>query len=212
MIAVPRERIAYQAGLLGLVTLVVVSLLLLADRLTAPAIALRQAEDLRGSLTQIIPAELYDNDLLENRLELELDGLPVTVYQGRQGDRVTALAWQLAGPGYAGDINLVMGMDRDGRILGVRVVSHSETPGLGDKIEVAKDPWILGFQGRSLGDPPPGQWAVKKDDGSFDQFTGATITPRATVAIVKRGLRFFANHRQRLLDPGTLTTPQENAP
>jgi electron transport complex protein RnfG len=86
------------------------------------------------------------------------------------------------------------------------VLSHAETPGLGDKIEVAKDPWILGFNGLSLGDPPESEWAVKKDGGRFDQFSGATITPRGVVGAIKDGLSFFQTHRTELLNPPTITT------
>ncbi len=95
---------------------------------------------------------------------------------------------------------MIMGVDRIGTLLGVRVISHAETPGLGDKIEASKSDWILKFNGRSLNDPPPTGWAVKKDGGIFDQFTGATITPRALVGAVKNGLEFFAAHRLALLD------------
>jgi electron transport complex protein RnfG len=87
----------------------------------------------------------------------------------------------------------------EGRLLGVRVVKHAETPGLGDKIEIAKAKWILDFNGKFLGDPPPEKWAVKKDGGVFDQFAGATITPRAVVKAVKQGLEFFASHREEIV-------------
>jgi electron transport complex protein RnfG len=92
-----------------------------------------------------------------------------------------------------------MGVDTQGRLLGARVVKHAETPGLGDKIEPAKSKWILDFDGKSLNDPPAEKWAVKKDGGVFDQFAGATITPRAVVKAVKSGLEFFAAHREEIL-------------
>jgi len=79
--------------------------------------------------------------------------------------------------GYAGPIALILGLDIQGKILGVRVLAHTETPGLGDRIEIQRDDWILSFNGRSLGNPPAERWAVKKDGGDFDQFSGATITP-----------------------------------
>jgi electron transport complex protein RnfG len=98
----------------------------------------------------------------------------------------------------------MMGVDRDGKMLGVRVIKHSETPGLGDKIEPAKSDWIHGFEGKFLGSPPAEKFAVKKDGGVFDQFAGATITPRAVVKSVKGGLAFFAKEKARLLeDVGT---------
>jgi electron transport complex protein RnfG len=101
--------------------------------------------------------------------------------------------------GYAGDIQVLMAVDSEGRTLGVRVLKHAETPGLGDKIEVKKDDWIKSFDGKSLGDPAPEKWGVKKDSGIFDQFAGATITPRAVVKAVKGGLDFYADHRQEIL-------------
>ena len=94
---------------------------------------------------------------------------------------------------------VLMGVAADGRLLGVRIVKHAETPGLGDKIEIAKAKWVLDFDGKSLGDPPTEKWAVKKDGGVFDQFAGATITPRAVVKAVKRGLDFFATHCEAIL-------------
>ena len=95
----------------------------------------------------------------------------------------------------AGDIDVILGLAADGKVLGARVLAHKETPGLGDKIEVAKGDWILAFDGLSLGNPPPERWAVKKDGGDFDQFSGATITPRAVVRALKGGLEFFAANR-----------------
>jgi Na+-translocating ferredoxin:NAD+ oxidoreductase subunit G len=96
----------------------------------------------------------------------------------------------------------MMGVDGDGKLLGVRVIKHSETPGLGDKIEPAKGEWIHSFEGKFLGGPPAEKFAVKKDGGVFDQFAGATITPRAVVKSVKGGLLFFAKEKGRLLDDG----------
>ena len=92
-----------------------------------------------------------------------------------------------------------MGIAADGKLLGVRVLAHKETPGLGDKIEVKKDPWVKSFDGKSLADPTSDKWAVKKDGGIFDQFAGATITPRAVVKAVKGGLDFYTEHRKKIL-------------
>jgi electron transport complex protein RnfG len=106
----------------------------------------------------------------------------------------------VSGNGYAGAIDCIMGIDRTGKITGVRVIVHKETPGLGDKIEAAKNLWIFAFDGKSLGDPAADKWAVKKDGGVFDQFAGATITPRGVVKAVKGGLEFFDKNRAQLLD------------
>ena len=100
--------------------------------------------------------------------------------------------------GYTGDIDLIVGVNVDGTIAGVRVLNHRETPGLGDKVDLRKSDWVLDFSGRSLSDPTANLWAVKKDKGVFDQFTGATITPRAVVAVILRTLQFAANNRTEL--------------
>lgn len=202
-----RKRIGYQAVLLGGFSTLATALLVAGNLATKEAILERQKEDLLDSLAQVVPDERYDNDLLAQPLEIvDEGGKPLTIYRGTVGSRVNALAWEISGQGYAGEIRLILGLDGEGKILGVRVLSHAETPGLGDKIEVAKDPWILGFNGLSLGDPPEGEWAVKKDGGRFDQFSGATITPRGVVQAIKDGLEFFHNHRTELLNPPTLTT------
>ena len=106
----------------------------------------------------------------------------------------------VAPDGYSGNIALIVGVDIAGNISGVRVTAHKETPGLGDKIDLKKHDWILGFNGLSLGNPPAGQWAVRKDGGQFDAFTGATITPRAVVGQIARMLEYFMSHREQLID------------
>ncbi len=193
-----RRSAAFQALLLGVFATVAAAILAAVDLGTAGAIAERRAEDLRASLAQVVPAELYDNNLLADPIEIATgDGGTVTVYRGRKDGMVTAVAFETRAAGYAGDIVLLMGVDRAGAVQGVRVLAHVETPGLGDKIEAAKSDWILGFEGRSLGGAE--RWAVRKDGGDFDQFSGATITPRAVVHAVKEGLEFFAARRGELL-------------
>jgi len=102
---------------------------------------------------------------------------------------------------------LIMGIDRDGKVLGVRVLSHKETPGLGDKIEVSKGKWIFSFDGKSSQTPDNAGWRVKKDGGIFDQFTGATITPRAIVKAVKQGLDFFNVHKTEIMNKSLPAEP-----
>jgi electron transport complex protein RnfG len=202
-----RKRIGYQAVLLGGFSTLATVLLVAGNIATKEDILQRQQEDLLDSLAQVVPDERYDNDLLTHPLEVTDDqGRSVTIYRGTIGSQVNALAWEISGQGYAGEIRLIMGLDAKGNILGVRVLSHAETPGLGDKIEVAKDSWILGFNGLSLGSPPEAEWAVKKDGGRFDQFSGATITPRGVVGAIKKGLEFFQSHRTELLNPPRETT------
>jgi electron transport complex protein RnfG len=193
-----RQRVGYQAALLGGFAMVAAALLVMGDIATRDAIEQRRAEDLLASLSQVIPADLHDNDLLADSITLDTADGGLTVYRALRGLDVAGVAFETVGRGYAGPIRVLLGVDADGRVLGARVLSHAETPGLGDKIEVARDDWILSFDGKSLGEPPRERWAVRKDGGDFDQFSGATITPRAVVSAVKSGLELFAARRDAL--------------
>lgn len=196
-----RQTLSYPMALLGGVALMASTAISVADWLTRADIAQRKLEDLQATLQQVVPVAYYDNDLVRDAVTVNEDGKPVTVYRARRNGQVQAVCYQVSTPGYGNSaMVMVMGVDRNGALLGVRVISHAETPGLGDKIELSRSDWILRFNGRSLNDPPPSGWAVKKDGGVFDQFTGATITPRALVKAVKGGLEFFAAHRLLLLD------------
>ncbi len=194
-----RNQLGYQGALLAVAALLTTTALAVASRATGPAIAEAEARDLQQSLSQVLPGK-FDNDLLKDTVVLPGPEGEVTVYRGRRGNQVEAVVFQVVGKGYAGPIVCMMGVDKAGHVLGVRVIKHAETPGLGDKIDPAKADWIHGFVGKYLGDPPPDKFAVKKDGGVFDQFAGATITPRAVVKAVKGGLEFFAREKGRLLD------------
>lgn len=193
-----REKIAYQPVLLGVFALLASGALAWASSATGDAIAAAEAKDLRDSLSEVLPAGLADNDFLKDTVDLKNGEKTVTIYRARKEGVVKAALFKVAERGYAGDIQVLMAVDSDGRTLGVRVLKHSETPGLGDKIEVKKDPWVKSFDGKSLGDPAPEKWAVRKDGGIFDQFAGATITPRAVVKAVKGGMDFFTAHKAEI--------------
>ncbi len=140
----------------------------------------------------------HDNDLLQDPLIVQapeqLGGAQTTVYRARLNQEpVAAIFSPVIAQGYSGAIRLIVAIRTDGTLAGVRVISHRETPGLGDKIEHERDPWILGFTGKHLNNPR--RWRVKRDGGDFDQFTGATITPRAIVAAVHQTLQYFAQHQ-----------------
>ena len=168
---------------------------------TADAIHERGDDDKRISLDQVLPAAIHDNNPLSDTVTLDNpEGKPVTVFRGTRGGRVTGVAYEIVGSGYAGEIRLMLGVDPEGRILGIRPLAHKETPGLGDKIEPSKTNWLSRFTGLSLGDPPEEKWKVKKDGGQFDQFSGATITPRGVVGAIRTGLQFFAAHKARMLE------------
>jgi electron transport complex protein RnfG len=194
-----RGKLFYQGLLLGGVALLTSAALAFASRVTEADIKAAEAADLKQSLSQVLPGE-YDNDLLNDTVTLASEQGEMLVYRARRAGKVEAVVYRVVGPGYAGAIVCVMGVSREGKILGVRVIKHAETPGLGDKIEPAKANWIHSFEGKWLGEPVAEKWAVKKDGGVFDQFAGATITPRGVVKAVKGGLVFFEKERTHLLD------------
>ncbi|MCE1170058.1 electron transport complex subunit RsxG [Azovibrio restrictus] len=192
-----KENTLYQPLLLGVVALLASASLAWAASATRDAISAAEAKDLRDSLAQVLPDNFADNDLLADSAQVEVEGgKSLTVYRARQGESTKGAVFKVSGKGYGGEIAILMAVDRDGKTLGVRVLKHTETPGLGDKIEASKADWIKSFDGKSL---ETARWAVKKDGGDFDQFAGATITPRAVVNAVKGGLETFASHRLAIL-------------
>lgn len=188
------------ALVLGGFSLAATLLLAGAYALTREPIEQSALEDLRRSLAQVIPDSIHDNNPATDTTVLTLEGAKLLVYRARMAGRVTGVAFETSGRGYSGNIRVLLGIDASGKLLGVRVLHHTETPGLGDKIEVSRSDWITRFTGLSLGNPPEAQWAVKKDNGQFDQFAGATITPRAVVNSIRDGLRLFAAQRNTLLE------------
>ncbi|MGD2137240.1 MAG: electron transport complex subunit RsxG [Gammaproteobacteria bacterium] len=157
-------------------------------------------------LHSVLPPERYDNALLEDTLQVRNRKLlgtvqPVTVYRARREGRPVAVVIAPVAPdGYSGTIRLLVGINVDGTLSGVRVVSHRETPGLGDAIDEERSGWIHLFDGKSLGNPPLEKWQVRKDGGEFDQFTGATITPRAVVKAVRNALLYYRENRVTLFE------------
>jgi electron transport complex protein RnfG len=182
---------------------------------TRDIIAEAQRKALEASLNQLVPADRYDNRVVEDRIEVvapEWLGTdqPVTVYRARkEGQPVALFATPYAPDGYSGPIRLLIGVYADGTLAGARVLAHKETPGLGDGIEEKRSPWILAFSGRSLENPQRERWKVKKDGGAFDQFTGATITPRAVVKAIRKFLEYVQTHQARLFAPATLAQEQK---
>jgi len=168
-------------------------------------LAVRRAE--ARQLMEIFPADTHDNELVDDTFVLEAEtpllGLRQNRqgYRVRQGDRVIGVILPAtARDGYSGDIRALVGVHSDGSIAGVRVVAHKETPGLGDKVDLRKSRWILGFNDRSLQNPAISDWTVVKDGGAFDQFTGATVTPRAVVVATRRALEYAELHNAFLFE------------
>jgi len=183
--------------LLGLFALIFIFLLAFTYEQTRERIAIQEQLRLEAQLKEILVAGSYDNEPATDVREIE--GEKRTVYRARlQGQPVAALFKTVAKDGYSGSIYLLVGIKPNGELLGVRALAHRETPGLGDEIDLRRSDWVLDFNGRSLQNPMPNGWAVKKDGGVFDAFTGATITPRAVVGEVKKTLIYFQAHQHEL--------------
>jgi len=173
---------------------------------TRQAIAENERRVLLRNLHALLPAEKLDNDIVTDTLLIPAATLLGTeseslVYRARlQGNPVAAIFNSVAPNGYSGKIHLLVGVYLDGSIAGVRALKHAETPGLGDALEIQKSRWILDFDGKSLNNPDTGKWLVKRDGGVFDQFTGATISPRAVVQAVKNTLLYYRQNVDILFD------------
>jgi electron transport complex protein RnfG len=157
------------------------------------------------ALLEVISLERHNNSMLDNSLaigpepELGLKG-EQKIFIARNDDELVGFIFPVVAPdGYSGNIKLIVGVNVDGSVAGVRALSHNETPGLGDKVDLKKSDWILSFNGKSLGNPVAELWKVKKDKGVFDQFTGATITPRAVTNAVYKTLNYYAVHKAKIL-------------
>jgi len=188
------------AGFGGLGTAVV----MVTFEATKEKIEASEKANLLKNLNNILPSESYTNNLLDNILIVPASSQlgtkqPGAIYRAWNEKKPVAVAFSIiAHDGYSGDIKLLIAIKKAGNISGVRVISHKETPGLGDKIEVAKDDWILSFNDKSINNPEQKKWRVKKDNGDFDQFTGATITPRAVVKAVYKALDYYNENEPRL--------------
>ena len=192
----PRVKTAL---IIAAVTFVCTSSLAAMHQLTRERIAHSEIIATTARLNEIIPPTLYDNAIHNDTVTLTHPALapdqPAKIWRARLNNRPTAAVLTVTAPdGYNGNIISLVGIDVAGNILGVRVLSHRETPGLGDDIELPRSSWIRSFDNLSMDALPDNQWQVRRDGGYFDQFTGATITPRAVVRSVYRALHFFDNH------------------
>ncbi len=172
--------------------------------LTKEAISSNIKEQASIKLYEIIGDTPFDNDVFAQTMTVDGEAFgyddPIEAHLATlKGEVQTVIFPVLSKQGYSGDISLLLGINVDQSIAGVRVVSHRETPGLGDKLELKKSSWLLDFNGKAKQQDKT--WAVKKDGGQFDQFTGATITPRAVVNAVGQALDFFESNQQTLTKP-----------
>jgi electron transport complex protein RnfG len=212
----PAARNALRTGVVLLVFAIVgTAMLAFTHQQTEPVITRGRLAEQRALLGQVLPAALYDNDLVASQRTLPPDDLLGTrqaskYWVARRDGRFSGAVLEAIAPdGYSGDIALLVGIDASGTVTGVRVTAHRETPGLGDFIERAKSDWVEHFSGKSLSNPEPKYWKVAKDGGQFDARAGATITPRAVIKAVRGALEYFARHREALAAPqATQEKPQ----
>ncbi|CAH0533064.1 Ion-translocating oxidoreductase complex subunit G [Vibrio stylophorae] len=186
-------------GLFALASTAVVSLTYL---LTKDAISVQQEKQLLKVLSQIVPASSHDNNLYQSctlASDSSLGKQPMPVYRALKAGQANGAALEVVAPdGYNGDIHIVVALDNAAKITGVRILGHNETPGLGDKIDLKVSNWVLSFDGMTVVGEADSRWAVRKDGGQFDQFTGATITPRAVVGAVKRAVIYYQKHQAEI--------------
>jgi electron transport complex protein RnfG len=190
-------------ALLGLFGIAGAGLVGLSHDVTEERIAQNERDALLQQLEVLLPLDSFDNDPLTDVADIsapELLGTDATrVYRGRKnGEPMAVVLNPVVTQGYSGAIKLIVAIRSDGTLSGVRVLGHRETPGLGDKIEARRSNWIDGFRDKSLLNPTDSGWKVKRDGGTFDQFTGATITPRAVVRGVRSALLYFNDQRLTL--------------
>lgn len=196
------KRMIQMGVLLGMFAIIGTAILAITHEQTKERIAENERNVLLRNLHAVISPDSHDNELFADTIEVTDTKLlgtkkPVTVYRARlNGKPVAAVFAAIAPEGYNGNIKLLVAINMDGTLSGVRVIGHRETPGLGDYIEETRSDWITKFTGLSLRNPDKKGWRVKRDGGEFDQFTGATITPRAIVKAVYNCLRYFKQHQQ----------------
>lgn len=204
------------AKVLALFAIACTALVSVVNWLTKDTIIRQQQQQLLNTLYDVIPAERLNNDLYHDCQVIAGNdylggGDEQMAYIARMDNMPVAVAITSAAPdGYNGKIKLIVALNVDGSVSGVRVLKHQETPGLGDKIETRKNDWIYGFNGKTVETENDLRWAVKKDGGIFDQFTGATITPRAVVKAVKNTSLYFNKNKDSILSAQTSTCRDNN--
>lgn len=211
------ESIRKNTLILSLFAIATAAMLAFTNEGTKDTIRCNRQAVLESSLQQVMPPAQHDNNLLTDFIRVQAPRLgrdSHRVYRARLDGKPAGVVMEATAPeGYGGAIALLVGVDADGRITGVRVVPpHNETPGLGDKIETKKSDWIFSFNNKSLTNPEPEGWAVKKDGGDFDSFTGATITPRAVVDAVYNALAWYEANKSTLYQQPAAPAEAEDCP
>lgn len=187
-------RISKTSLILAAFAIITTGLVTLTHLATQDKIAIEQQNAIIQSINQILPKTQYDNAIAQDCIiAQDSNGQAIQIYRARLNQQPTALVIESIAPnGYSGKIQLLMAINTQQTILGVRTTQHQETPGLGDKIEIKKSSWITHFDGLKLTEKNKDRWTVIKEGGMFDAFTGATITPRAVAQSIKASLEWVA--------------------
>lgn len=200
----PSRSVTRQAFTLAVIAAGIAILLAAVAQLTSERIARNQQAWIKQHLDALLAPGSYDNDPLTDAISVTAPDLlgssqPVPIYRARRGgEPVAAVLRPIAPDGYRGPIELLVAVRYDGTLIGVQVIRHNETPGLGDAFENREPQWLQRFRGLSLANPPATRWTVRSDGGDFDAFTGATITPRAIVKAVRSALEYYQSNRERI--------------
>ncbi|WDH34198.1 RnfABCDGE type electron transport complex subunit G [Pseudomonas chlororaphis] len=190
---------ATSLGVLALLAAVGATGTFFVHQTTAPRIEREQRAIQARNLLDLLPVDSYDNQPLAiDNIQLSHSTL-LAGYRATRNGQPSAVLLHSQVSGYGGPIELLIGVAANGKLLGSKALRHSETPGLGARIAERPNAWLQGFIGKSLGDPGDAGWALKKDNGQFDQMAGATITSRAVVEGIHDSLRYFDEHREQLL-------------
>jgi len=201
------EKSIIKTGLtLAVIAAVCTALVAATYSLTEDRIVANEKALLEQSLQPALGGLAFDGSVSESRIVLEppheLPGNdPAIIYRVYAEKRPAAALFAVtARDGFSGPIRILVGVEFDGKISGVRILQHRETPGLGDKIEPARSNWVFQFDERSIGDPVEAQWAIESDGGDFDQLTGASVTPRAIIKAIRDTLLYFDSHRDEIFE------------
>ena len=215
-----RLPIQKNTKILAIFAIVCTAIVGLVNELTKEKIAAQAQLQLLNTLHSIIEPSRYNNEITQDCVSITsplLGSSPSksinqTAYIARHNNKLIAYAITTTAPdGYNGNIELIIAVNTDDSISGVRVLQHQETPGLGDKVELRKSDWITHFNGKTLLSEKDNRWAVAKDGGMFDQFTGATITPRAVVNAVKKAALYVQQNKELLLTlPNSCSITDQN--
>jgi len=209
------EAISRNGILLAVFAIICTASVSLVSMMTKPVIAQQEQRALLKTVDQLIPQEIYNNDLFASCFYTKNDMLlgknrAQKVFLAKKNNQPVAMMIESSTfKGYSGEIKLAVAILADGTVSGVRVLHHTETPGLGDKVETRKTDWIYAFNNMFFDENQPEHWEVKKNGGDIDAFTGATITPRAVTLAVRDTLIYFSKHKQMLFNHAPDCSVQE---